>query len=121
MSIKSYRCEVMFMFLIVLQLPDISSCKVQLYDESQALTKEADCSPVGVAPQVTWIHNPTLSKVKVAWEMNHVKPIGMPDKTFAPHVANAPVPLGIRVASFNVSFSQGGGTGGKKWALKSRS
>lgn len=111
----------MFTFFLVLQLPDISSCKVQLYDENQALTKEADCSPVGVAPQVTWIHKPTLSKVKVVWEMNYVKPIGMPDDTFAPHVANAPVPLGVRAASFNVSFSLGGGTGDKKWALKFRS
>lgn len=95
----------------VLQLPEVTSCTVELYDDSSALTKQVDCASSGVEPQVTWIDNSALGKILVIWEVQYMNPIGMPDNTYAPHVKNAPVQLGVRQASFNVSFSGGGGTG----------
>jgi len=77
---------------------------VQLYNSSTALFKEVACEAPGIEPQTTtWISARTLSKVIVKWTSNYVQPFSLPDNNYAPHVGNAPVPIGVSDTGFSVS------------------
>jgi len=78
---------------------------VQLYDGATALVREVACAAPGIKnPTTTWISEKTLSKVQVKWTCNYVQPFSLPGRTFAPHVQNSPVQIGVVEAGFSVSL-----------------
>jgi len=85
--------------------PNISVCQVQLYNNATTLVKEVACEAPGIENQTTtWISSKTLSKVIVKWTSTYVEPFSLPNRTYAPHVQNSPVPLGVSETGFSVSF-----------------
>lgn len=93
--------------------PDISACAIQLYSATtNAVFKTIACKSPGIEPQSTaWIGKDSISQIQVTWTTNYVQPFSLPSSAFAPHLANAPVPIGVAETGLTVFIGGGAASG----------
>ena len=70
---------------------------------TESIVATADCALPGVEPMTTWTNATDRVKIATSWDSKYVNKISVPGRE-AELVTNAPVPLGVIIATTTVLY-----------------
>ena len=71
---------------------------------TESIVATADCALPGIEPMTTWTNATDRVKIATSWDSKYLNKISVPGREAAERVTNAPVPLGVIVATTTVQY-----------------